>query len=183
MLHVFTAIIIFFESGESFFEKYINQPGFEVWKFLNLFLFIGVMIYILRRPLSTALQARRESIRRELMKAQEERNAALAKLQEVEERLSHLNDEIEKLKMRAQIEAQEEHERIKRATEDEMRKLREQAQREIEMQTRAAKKELREYAAERTVRLAEEMIRQDLNSEKDAQLATQYVSALGGLKR
>ncbi len=141
------------------------------------------MIYIVRRPLSNALATRRASIRRELMQAQEERNAALEKLQEVEERLSHLNGEIEDLKTRAQIEAREEGERIARATEDEMRKLREQAQREIEMQARVAQKELREYAAERSVRLAEEMIRQDLNPEKDAQLATQYVSALGGLKR
>jgi F-type H+-transporting ATPase subunit b len=183
MFHTFAAVIFLAESGESFFETYINRPGFELWKFFNLLLFIGVLYYILRRPLGEAMAARRAAIRRELLKAQEERNAALAKLQEVEERLARLNDETEALRKRAQIEAEQERERMRRATEEEIRKLRDQAQREIEMQTRMAQQELRRYAAEQSVRFAEEMIRQEITPQKDAQLAARYVASLGGVQR
>ena len=33
---------------------WFNYPGLELWKFLNLAIFVAVMIYILRRPISEA---------------------------------------------------------------------------------------------------------------------------------
>jgi F-type H+-transporting ATPase subunit b len=163
--------------------SWYNYPGWEAWKFLNLFLFIGVLVYFLRRPLSESLVARREAIRRDLMRAQEERNAAQAKLEEVEARLARLNAEVEAVRAQAQREAAAERERIERATEEEMRKLREQAQREIESAGKLARQELRRQAAEESVRLAEEMIRRDMRPEDDARLIGEYVEELGGIRR
>ncbi|MBC7933543.1 MAG: ATP synthase F0 subunit B [Rubrivivax sp.] len=160
-----------------------NYPGWEAWKFLNLFLFLGVLFYFLRRPLSESLIARRESIRRELMRAQEERNAALAKLEEVEARLSRLDAELETVRAQSQREAVEEKDRITRTAEEEMRKLREQAQREIESAGKVARHELRRYAAEQSVALAEELIRKDMRVEDDSRLMNDYVEELGGGRR
>ena len=159
-----------------------NIPSFEVWRWVNLLIFVSVFIYILRRPVSQALRARRESIRRELMRAQEERNAALAKLEEVEARLSRLDVEVRSVREQSEREAAEERERIRRATEEETRKLREQAQREIESAGKAARAELREFAAEQSVRLAEEMIRRDIKPEDDARLFNLRVEELGGVR-
>ncbi len=64
-----------------------------------------------------------------------------------------------------------------------MRKLREQARREIESAAKAARAGLREYAAEQSVRLAEEMIRRDMRPEDDERLVRGYVDELGGIKR
>ena len=152
-------------------------------KLLNIILFIAIAIYFLRRPLSEKLRARREGIRRDLMRAQEERNAALAKLQEVEERLSKLDAEVETVRAQAQREAAEERARIERQTEEDMRKLREQTQREIESASKAARAELRAYAAEQSVRMAEEMIRREMRPEDDARLVDDYVEELGGVRR
>jgi F-type H+-transporting ATPase subunit b len=161
---------------------WLNYPGFEVWKFVNLALFVFLLVYILRRPLSEAFRARREGIRRDLMRAQEERNRALAKLEEVEARLARLDAEVAGIREQAQREASEERERIKRATEEDARKLREQAQREIESAGKAARQELRRYAAEQSVRLAEEMIRRDMRAEDDARLVNLEIEELGGVK-
>ena len=174
------AISLLFAGGET---HWYNIPGWEAWKFLNLFLFVGVLLYFLRRPLSESLVARREAIRRDLMRAQEERNAAQSKLEEVEARLARLNAEVEGIRAQAQREAAAERERIERATEDEMRKLREQAQREIESAGKSARHELRRQAAEESVRLAEEMIRRDMRPEDDARLIGDYVEELGGIRR
>jgi F-type H+-transporting ATPase subunit b len=163
--------------------SWYNYPGWEAWKFLNLFLFIGVLVYFLRRPLSQSLVARREAIRRDLVRAQEERNAAQAKLEEVEARLARLNAEVEGIRAQAQKEAAAERERIERATEEEMKKLREQAQREIESAGKLARQELRRHAAEESVRLAEGMIRRDMRPEDDARLIGEYVDDLGGIRR
>ena len=118
-----------------------------------------------------------------VMRAQEERNAALAKLEEVEGRLSRLDAEVEAIRVQAQKEAAEERARIERTTEDDARKLREQAQREIESASKAARAELRAYAAEQSVRLAEEMIRRDIRPEDDTRLMNEYVEELGGIRR
>ena len=160
-----------------------NTPGLEVWKFVNLFLFILLLIYFLRRPLTEAFRARREGIRRDLMRAQEERNAALAKLEEVEARLARLDAETATIREQAEREAAEERERIRRAAEAETQKLREQAQREIESAGKAARQELREFAATESVRLAEEMIRRDMRAEDDARLIGMEIEELGGAKR
>jgi len=152
-------------------------------RILNLALFIGVMYLILRRPIGGLLQSRRETIRRDLMRAQEERDAALAKLEEVEVRLTRLNAEVETIRERAEREAAEESARIKRSTEEDARKLRQQAERDIENATKVAKQDLRRFAAEQSVRLAEEMIRRDLRPEDDARLMNSYVEELGGVKR
>lgn len=182
MVQVLGVIINMFAGGEGG-PSWYNYPGWEAWKFLNLFLFLGVLFYFLRRPLSESLVARRESIRRELMKAQEERNAALAKLEEVEARLSRLDSEVESVRTQSQREAAEEKERIARATEEEMRKLRDQARREIESAGKIARQDLRRYAAEQSARLAEELIRRDMRPEDDARLMKDYVEELGGVRR
>lgn len=160
-----------------------NMPGLEVWKFFNLFLFIAALVYILRRPLGESLRARREGIRRDLMRAQEERNAALAKLEEVEARLAKLDAEVANVREQARREADEERERIKQSAEEDARKLREQAQREIESAGKAARQELRRYAAEQSVRLAEEMIRGEMRPEDDARLVNLEIEELGGFRR
>ncbi len=70
--------------------------------------------------------------------------------------------------------------RIARATETEVAKLSEQAQRDIESAGKAAKHDLRRFAAERSVALAEEMIRRELRPEDDARLIDRNIKELGG---
>jgi F-type H+-transporting ATPase subunit b len=182
MVSAFVSTLILFAGSEGE-APWWNQPGLEVWKFVNLFIFIAALVYILRRPLSEAFRARREGIRRDLMRAQEERNAALAKLEEVEARLSRLDSEVTNIRTQSAKEAAEERERIRLATEAEIEKLREQTRREIESAGKAARQDLREFAAEQSVRLAEEIIRRDMRAEDDARLINLEIEELGGARR
>jgi F-type H+-transporting ATPase subunit b len=180
---MFTALIIsLFAPAEGESAPWWNIPSFEVWRWVNLLIFVTLFVYILRRPVSEAMRARREGIRRDLMRAQEERNAALAKLEEVEARLTRLDAEVASVREQSEREAAEERERIRKSTEEEARKLREQAQREIESAGKAARQELREFAAGQSVRLAEEMIRRDIKPEDDARLVSLRVEELGGVR-
>jgi F0F1-type ATP synthase membrane subunit b/b' len=182
-LNIFILISESAPAGTPHWSDWLYKPGFEAWKFLNLFIFVGALVYILKRPLSEAMRARREGIRRDLMRAQEERNAALAKLEEVEARLARLDEEVANVREQSQREAAEERERIRRATEEESQKLREQSRREIESAGKAARQELRRYTAEQSVRLAEEMIRREMRPEDDARLVDLQVEELGGVRR
>jgi F-type H+-transporting ATPase subunit b len=182
MIVTLSTTLLLFAQETAAAQPWYNYPGFEAWKFFNLILFVGAMIFLLRRPVSQSMRARRESIRKELMRAQEERNAAQAKLAEVNARLARLDDEVAALRWQARDEAAQERERIERATEEDARKLRAQAQREIESAGKAARLELRRYAAEQSVELAEQMLRRDLQAPDDERLMRDYIQELGGAR-
>ena len=89
-------------------NKYLNYPGFEAWKFINLAIFVGLMIYLLKKPLSESFRAKREEIRAELIRAEEEKQAAMAKLVETETKMAQLDTEKEHILTRAKEEAKAE---------------------------------------------------------------------------
>jgi F-type H+-transporting ATPase subunit b len=151
----------------------------------NVLLFVALLYYILVRlfKLGDAYRGRQEEIRKDLMRAQEERNAAVERLKEVEGRLARLDTEIGAIRSQAQKEAAEERARIERSTDDEIRKIREQARREIDSAAKTARAELRAFAAEQSVKFAEELIRRDIRPEDDARLVGEYVEELGGARR
>jgi len=170
--------ILSIESGTAWW----NYPGFELWKFVNLLVFVAGAIYLHNRfgsKVSKALKSRRESIKRELLKAREERDEALAKLAEVEARLERLDSEISTIRERSKAEADAERERMERSTNVEMAKLRQQAQREIEVAAKVATQELRRFAARESLSLAEEAIRRDIRPEDDKRLISLNVEELG----
>lgn len=164
-----------------FWNTYANYPGFEAWKFFNLIVFILIMVYLLKKPLSAAFKAKRETIRAELIKAEEQRQAALAQLTSTEARLAQLDTESANVIERAKLEAESEKTRIERETQEEINKLRQQARSEIERAGQQVKKQLRRFSAEESIRLAEEKIRQNINAEKDAELIKNNIQAIGGL--
>lgn len=185
---IYSFILIFAESGGAgeggfshFWNTYLNYPGFEAWKFMNLAVFIAIIIYLLKKPLSETFKAKRELIRAELIKAEAERQAALAELTAAESKLARLNAEAASVREKAAQEADAEKRRILEQTEADINKLRSQAQSEIARVSQQARIELRKFSAEESIRLAEEKIKQDITPEKDARLVRDNIQSIGGL--
>lgn len=165
-------------------DPWVNYPGLELWKFVNLLLFVACALYLHRRfgrPVREALRSRGERIKHDIAKAQEERDQALAKLAEVETRFADLDAEITSIKERAKLEGEAERERIKLATEEEISRIREQAKREIESAGKAARHEFRRFAATESVKLAEEILRIEIGPDDDAKLTSKSIRELGGI--
>lgn len=162
-------------------EPYLNFPGFEAWRFINLAIFLAIMVYLLKKPLSSAFKAKREQIRVELIRAEQERKAAEARLVETEARLARLEAEKTNILAKAQMEAEAERRRISEQTEFEIRKLREQTESEINRTAQQARAELRKLSAEETIRLAEEIIKQKMTPQADARIVRGNIQSIGGL--
>jgi len=189
---LFSFILIFAETAGAqggsgwgnflhFWNTYFNYPGFELWRFLNLAIFIAIMVYLLKKPLTEAFKAKRETIRAELIKAEAERQAALAQLTTTEAKLARLDAESAEIIEHAKQEADAEKMRILEQTELEISRLHEQADGEIERTNKLANLELRRFSAEESIRLAEEKIKKEINAEKDARLIKANIQAIGGL--
>lgn len=164
-----------------FWNSYANYPGFEAWKFINLAIFIAIMVYLLKKPLSEAFKAKREAIRADLIRAEEKRQSALAQLTTTEAKLATLDVESANVLKNAKREADSEKARILKETESETGKMREQAASEIERVSKQIKFELRRFSAQESIRLAEEKIKSEITAEKDARLVKANVQAIGGL--
>src|SRR2546429_3559802 len=158
--------------------RWWDYPGFELWKFINLGIFVLALVYVLTKKvkLGEAFKSRRENIKSELARARQERDAAMAKLKEVEERLARLGSEVATIQEQSKHEAEQERERIARSTETEMAKLKDQEKREIESAGKAARNEMRRYTAEQSVRPAEEMIRREMRPQDDSRIINRNIA-------
>jgi F-type H+-transporting ATPase subunit b len=163
-------------SGE--WMEWLNYPGLEIWKFLNLAIFTAVAIYLVRRPISAALASRRDAIRRELVTAQAEREQALARVAEAEDLLSRVDEHVAAIRKQAENEAKSEKERLAAATASEIEKLKQQAQRETQAAEKLARKQLRQFLAQRSVELARETVRSRMRPEDDRLLIKENIGDL-----
>jgi F-type H+-transporting ATPase subunit b len=178
----FFALILIFAEGD---PPWWDYPGFELWKFTNLAIFI-VAAFVLHRflgkPVSNGLQARKELIARALVEARQERDDALRQLAEVESRLAGLSAEVAAIGDRSRSEADAENARIQRATEAELVRLRESAKREIEAAIKSASTELRRFASEESIRLAEQFITSEISSDDDLRITRERAQRIGGAR-
>ena len=185
----YNVILMLAESGAhgkgggftQFYNDYLNIPGFEAWKFVNLAIFVALLIYFVKKPLGDAFKAKREAIRAELIKAEEEKKAALAQLTAAEAKLAAVESERAAILKKAREEAEDEKANILKQTEIEIAKMREQAEGEINRLSQQVKAELRRFTAEESVRLAEEKLRGKINPETDAVLVKSGIQSIGGL--
>ncbi|HEU4794418.1 MAG TPA: ATP synthase F0 subunit B [Pyrinomonadaceae bacterium] len=155
-----------------------NYPGLELWKFLNLAVFTAVGIYILRRPISAALGARRGAIQQELVQAQQQKAQAVARKEEAESLLGRLADDVRKIHDHARQEADSERQRVAASTEREIEKLKQQAEREIETADKLARKQLRQFLAQRSVEVAREAVRGRMRPDDDRALIEESIGEL-----
>ena len=157
---------------------WMNYPGLELWKFINLAIFLAVGIYILKKPLTNALRTRRQGIVEELAKAKDEKDTALRKLEEAEGLLAHVDDEVKAVREEAKREAVSERERLAVEAQNEIEKLKKQGERQVEMARKVSRKTLREFFALRSIELAGDAVRQRIKPEDDARLIAFSIAEL-----
>lgn len=192
MFAYFTNTLLFLaaaSSGEGeggftrFYNEWLNIPGFEAWKFLNLAIFLSILGYFVKKPLSDAFKAKRDAIRAELIRAEEEKQAALKHLTSVEARLAGLENEKSTILKRAMYEAVAEKQRLIQQAEADISKVREQSAGEIDRLFKQTVALLRRFSAEESVRQAELKLKDQIDIEKDAKLVKSSIASIGGLNR
>ena len=160
--------------------EWFNYPGLELWKFLNMAIFLAAAIYVLRKKINNALLARRDAIQQELLAAQAEREQALARVAEADDLLTRLDEHVGSIHKQATQEAEAERKRLAQATDREKQKLTQQAQREMETANKLARKQLRQFLAARSVELARESVQRQMRPEDDTLLIKE---SIGDLRR
>ncbi len=159
------------ESGQS------NELLFKV---INFAILVGVLTYLLRKPLSGFFAQRTSEIQASLEKGRKALEDSEARLKQVEEKMNGLEAAIAALRAEAEQEEQAELNRLREAAQAEAERIVATAQDEIEGAGRVARLELKRYAAEQAIRLAEEHLRQHLDKKQRTSLVKRFLTKLDG---
>ena len=146
------------------------------WPVANFIIFVGILYYFLNQPLRDYLATRSSAIRKDLVEAAELRATATAQLETIDQKLKALPGELDKLRARGAEEIKAEEARIAAQAAADRDRLLEQTRREIELQVRLAKKEILEHAANLSVQLASERIKQEVTPADQERLVDRYLS-------
>jgi F-type H+-transporting ATPase subunit b len=148
------------------------------YKFINLALLVGTLGFFLRKPLAGFFAERSASIRKGLEEGRKALEVSQAQLKTVEEKLQHLEEEIAAFGASAAREMEAERQRLKLAAAAEAEKILQSARAQTEFAVRAAKLELKRYAAEQAVELAEEIIRRRLDDAGRKKLVEDFLAEI-----
>ena len=127
----------------------------------NFAIIAGLVFWASKKNLPGMFRNRTASIQKAMAEARAASEDANRRLAEIEARLASLDDEISQMRSSADREALAEDERIKAATADELQKVVESAEMEISAAAKNARRDLRDYAANLVVSLAEKQIKVD----------------------
>ncbi|NPV83291.1 MAG: ATP synthase F0 subunit B [Candidatus Aminicenantes bacterium] len=145
---------------------------------LNFVILFGGLAYLLRKPLNEYLKDRIEQVAARLSQAEAMKQESLQKLEEARNRLNNLAGEIQVLKEQAREEAERERVAIRQEAEKEAERLRKLAREEIETMVRLSIRDLKAYAIDLSVSLAEKKIKEKLTPELHRKLIHRAIDRL-----
>ena len=149
-----------------------------LYKIINSTLLIAALVILLRKPMAQFFTERSASIRKSLEEGRKALEGSQAQLAAVEEKLRRLEEEIAAFRASAAKEIEADRERLKQAAAEEAEKILASARAQMETAVRAAKLELKGYAAQQAVQLAEQMIRERMDEASRSRLVSQFIARL-----
>ena len=148
---------------------------------LNFAVIAGLIFFGMKSGLPKVFRDRTSAIQKGIEEARKASAESAAKLQDIEARLAKLDQDIASMKIQAEQDAEAEDRRLRAATEEEKKKIIESSEQEIAAASNIARRELKKYAAELAVALAEKKVNVDEAADKD--LVREFAAQLDGKGR
>ena len=155
----------------------LPEPGMG-WKWANFVLLVGGLGYLLAKILPPLFKSRTEEIQKGIAEARAIKQDADKRAAEVDARTAALGADIERFRVEARAEMQQEGERIRLETAGQIARLENQAQQEIEISGKIARRELKSYAAKLSLDLAEQRVRERLTPKTEQEVVDAFIQDL-----
>jgi len=160
----------------------VHVPWGEILKqAINFLILAGVLVYFLRKPVSSFLKERSELLRKAIDDASKARAEAAEKLAAIENRTAKLADEIAGMNAKMDVEAAAEARRLQESVAAEISRIRTQSEFTGEQEVKKAREELRREASVLTARAAEELVRKTLSPEDQERLVRENIEKIEGI--
>jgi F-type H+-transporting ATPase subunit b len=154
-----------------------SEPGIA-WKWANFAILAVGLGYLVNKNLPPFFRSRTAEIQQGITEAQQIKRDAEARAAQVEARLQKLGEDIDQFRAQSREEMQQEGERIRQETAKQLGHLEQLAQQEIEAAGKVARRELKDFAAKLAMDLAEQRVRERLNSGTETSLVDGFIQDL-----
>jgi F-type H+-transporting ATPase subunit b len=166
-------------------EEHAPELNGDYWmdqfvKFFNLSLVIGLLFFLLRKPVMAFFRTRAQQIEENLGAAARARAEAEQRLEAIKAEIDGIEAKVAESLAAARREGEAEKARIVRQAEEEAQRMLRSAEKEIENRIRAGRKELKAYAAKLAVDKAREEINRRLTEAEDAAIIDRTIARVGG---
>lgn len=149
--------------------KFLGLPAW-IFKLVNMLLFIGVLGYLIGKPVRGALAERTAGIQRAAQEARERREKADRVATDIQARLAQLEDELRSIRERAEQEGERQKRELIAAADAEAARILQNARAEVDSRLKNAKSELTEYAGQLASERAEQLLRERITLQDQAKL-------------
>jgi F0F1-type ATP synthase membrane subunit b/b' len=160
-----------------------HQPSFAdtlpYW--VNLFIFVGLLYFLLRKKLAAAWVERASTIETLVRKGEAELATANHELKAAQETLSAVERDISTIKSQISAEAKNESAQLVKDAEEQAERMCSQARELAEAERRATEKAIKEELANAVIEKAVERLQREMNTESDRALREASIHGLSGL--
>ena len=145
------------------------------YRLMNFVVLAGVLVFILRKPVSQALSSRIKDIKEQLESLEVQKAEAEKQLAQYNEKLSQLESEAEKIVDDYIKQGNETKAKILKEAERTAEKLQAQARRNIEHEFDKAKQKLQQEVVESSLQKAEESLKKEITAQDQDKLVDEYI--------
>ena len=147
----------------------------DTYRVINFAILAVALVFLLRKPLSQALNSRVKGIEEQLKDLETQKSEAEKQLAEYNQKLSHLEEEAGKIVDDYIKQGKEAKARILKEAEATAEKMKAQARRTIEHEFEQAKSTLQTEILEKSLVMAEEIIKTKISAEDQNRLVDEYL--------
>ena len=155
-----------------------EEGSMDIWKWANFLILAGGLGYLVGKNAGPFFAARSAAIRKDMEESLAVRKDAELRAADVDRRLAHLEADLAALRSEGERDARAEAERIERHTAAEIAKIQQHSEQEIVSAGKAARMELKRYAAELAVQMAEQKVRARMTPDTQDALVQGFVRNL-----
>jgi F-type H+-transporting ATPase subunit b len=180
ILTISLAILPFALQAQEAHHEAAPEKDMTVWLWANFAILAAGLVYLFKKYGAPFIQARGESIRKDIVDAEKTKAEADAKVAEVNARLANLDSEIAAIKVQYAQDQVHEAERLRARREAELARIGNQARQEIESASKTARLSLQKHAAKLALDLAEQKVAARMNPEIQHRLTSEFAESLSG---
>jgi len=147
----------------------------DTYKLMNFAVLAIALFFLLKKPLTQALNARIQGIREQLEELESQKKAAEDELAKYNEKLATLEGEAEEIVAEYVRQGEEAKARILAEAEKTAEKLEEQAKKNIENEFKKAKEDIQAEIIDKALEKAEEIIKSKISDEDQDSLVDEYL--------
>lgn len=145
-------------------------------RLMNFAIMVGLLVYLLKKPLSGFFASRRDNIKNTLAELEQKKLEAEQKCAEYRGKLATLDKEVEQIIAEYVQEGELEKGKIVEAAEKQAEYIKQAAQLTIQQEVKSARESLQEEIAELTIAAAEELLRKNIKAKDQGRLVQEFIA-------